>query len=233
MFQRVHKITVAIGAGLFLAAGFAAATPTTNFTTAYSTWSSASYITGSPVDLNMSISSSGYSTPAGDAVGGFDFTGMDNGAPYLKSLLISSTLNGHSFNNEVLQGGPDPGAYINVSTPAAGENAVLLYLTTTSSTPIIATLSDGEHFTFNTSNGVVGVFGFASSSPMTWMTFSTSPGSQVLIADLQFGTSSLPQDQGGEAPTPEAATAALVGGGILTLFGSRRKLVRKLTLQEQ
>lgn len=232
MFQRVHSIAVAIGAGLFLAAGFAAATPTTNFTTAYSTWSSVSYITGSPVDLNMSISSSGYSTPAGDAVGGFDFTGMDNGSPYLKSLLISSTLNGHAFNNEVLQGGPDPGAYINVSAPAAGENAMLLYLTTTSSTPIIATLSDGEHFTFNTASNVVGVFGFTSSSPMAWMTFSTSSGSQVLIADLQYGVSSLPQDQD-NTPTPEAATAALVGGGILTFLGSRRKLFRKLSLQKQ
>ncbi len=227
MHRNRQLITTALGLGFLVAATHAAATPITNFTTTYSTWASPSYITGSATDLNMNIGSSGYSTAAGFATGGFDFTGLDSGSYYLRSILYHASLNGRSLDLEVLEGGPDTGSYINVATPAAGENAMLLYLTTNGSTPITATLSDGEHFTFNTASNVFGVIGFASSAPMTTITLSTTTGSQVLIADMLYGTSALPQDQGGGS-TPETATVALVGGGLLMLFGSRRKVLSKL-----
>jgi hypothetical protein len=222
MLDNLRGLAVALGAGFLMAAGNAGATPITNFTTTYATWSSPSSITGAPIDLNMNIASSGYSNSTGDVVGGFAFTGPDNGAFYLRTILYSGNLNGRNFTNNVLEGAPDAGGYINISTPAGGENAILIYLTTNGSTAITATLSDGERFTFNTTSSVMGVFGFSSSSLMTGLTLSTTPGSQVLIADLQYGTSSLPQDQPG-SPTPEGATMALVGGGLLTFFGSRRK----------
>jgi hypothetical protein len=218
MFGKVQWALAIIGAGLLLGTGPAAATTITS--TTFSGWKTG--LTGTPTELDLSVIQTGksYSTSAGltlKAIGnasiGFVFTGPDNG---------SYKLTGVSHNNfQSLQAGTESTAAMNVTTPAAGDNALFLGLATTGNTPVTLTLSDGESF----SSISTAFFGVSISHPITWLTLTTTAGSAVIVDDFYYGVSSLPQD----SPTSEGATMAMCGGGLLVLLGSvRRKDKRRV-----
>ena len=173
------------------------AAATTITTTTFNTWNSSAFITGPPTELPFTISLAG-GYPTGVTLGGFLFTGP--------SLAATST------------GTPAlTASSITVATPSGGENAILFH--TRNDANFTLTLSDNEVF----SGLALGNFGFSSSSEITSLTLSAVSGS-VTIDDFFYATSSQPQDP---PQTIEGATFALVGGGLLILLGSRRKLIAK------
>lgn len=210
MCGRVQRLITISSIGILLAVGQAVATTITS--TSYSAWTAG--LTGSPTELNFSQIHPGttYNTSSGitlNAIGnnsiGFGFTGPDNG---------SYSLVGYSYGNITsLKGGSDTSASIHIATPLGGDNALLLGLASTGSTPINLALSDGESFTITTS-----LFGLSISHPITWLTLTTTAGSAIIVDDFYYGSSSLPQDE-----ASEGATMAMCGGGLLILFGSIRK----------
>jgi len=139
---------------------------------------------------------------------GYDFTGPDNSSYNLTGVTY------HSLQS--LAGASDGVGVISVTAPSGGANALFLGIGSTGNTPLTITLSDGETFPGLSP----GLFGFSLSHPITGLTLSTTSGSQPVIDDFWYGNSSLSQD----APTVEAATYLLMGGGLLVLIGARRKL---------
>jgi len=218
MSRNVQWALTTLVTGLILGSGQAAATTITS--TTYSAWTAG--LTGTPTELDFSpiVIGKSYSTASGltlKAIGnssiGFNFTGPDNG---------SYKLTGVSHNNfQSLEAGSDSTAVMNVTTPAAGDNAIFLGLATTNNTPITLTLSDGESF----SSITTAFFGLSISHPITWLTLTTTSGSAVIVDDFYYGASNLPQD----SAVSEGATMAMCGGGLLILFGSvRRKNTNQL-----
>jgi len=218
MLGKMQWALATFGAGLLLGAGPAAATTLTS--TTFGGWTAG--LTGTPTELDFSpiVVGKSYSTAAGitlKAIGnpliGFNFTGPDNGAYKLTGFAYDV----HSFQS--LEAGSDSTAVMNVTTPAAGDNAIFLGLATTNNTPVTLTLSDGQSF----SSITTAFFGLSISHPITWLTLTTSSGSAVVVDDFWYGASSLPQD----SATSEGATMAMCGGGLLILLGSvRRKNTR-------
>ncbi len=197
---------------------------TTIITNSLSTWESSSYTTsGSQDELSFSAVHVGttYDTSTGILLYAvnhpsvsFDFTGPDNG---------SYSLNGATYQCCTgLIGASDGVGDINVRTPLNGENALFLSIGSAgNASPLTLLLSDGESFSALSP----GLFGFSTSHPIYWLQLSTASGSQPVIDDFYYGTSSLSPD----APTAEAATFLLMGGGLLILFGARRKLLGRLS----
>jgi hypothetical protein len=212
MFGKAQWALATLGAGLLFGTEPAAATTITS--TTFSGWKTG--LTGTPTELDFSVIQAGksYSTSTGltlKAIGnpsiGFIFTGPDNG---------TYKLTGVSHNSfQSLQAGTESTATMNVTTPAAGDNALFLGLATTGNTPVTLTVSDGESF----SSISTAFFGVSISHPITWLTLSTTVGSAVIVDDFYFGVSSVPQD----SPTSEGATMAMCGGGLLVLLGSLRR----------
>ncbi|MBV9156771.1 MAG: hypothetical protein JO097_10960 [Acidobacteriaceae bacterium] len=203
-------------AGVLFVAGQAMATTIT--TTSLSTWESSTYtVSGSQQELNFTGVNVGttYDTATGIVLNainhpsvGYDFTGPDNG---------TYNLTGVAYNRATgLAGASDGAGYINVATPSNGANSLFLSIGSTGGTPLTLLLSDGESF----SGLSPGLFGFSLSHQITWLELSTVSGSQPVFDDFYYGTSSLSPD----APTSEAATFLLMGGGLLILFGARHKL---------
>ncbi|MBV8551361.1 MAG: hypothetical protein JOY54_08680 [Acidobacteriaceae bacterium] len=205
--------------GLIVFVGDAGATAITS--TSFAGWlqnaSGAVDVFGNVPTSGTYNSSSGISlSNASHPTAVFIATGPDNGSWQLTAGLY--TASGHNYPS--LFGASDGRGNITVSTPAGGENAVLLSLATTASTPITVTLSDGESFT-----PAAGVFGLSLSHDVTWLTISTTSGSKPVVDDLEFATSTLTQDAAQQAsPSAEGATFALIAGGLLILIGGRRKL---------
>lgn len=216
MYRQLHWALATLAAGLLFATGQAEATTITS--TTFSAWTAG--LIGTPTELNFSTIQVGknYNTSSGITLtpGGFTFTGPDNGS----YKLLGYSYTGGTFHNVTsLEGGTDATASVNVTTPAAGDNALFLGLATTNSTPITLTLSDGEIF----SSITTAFFGVSISHPITWLTLSTTSSSAVIVDDFYFGASNLPQD----SPVSEGTTMAMCGGGLLILFGSlRRKSTR-------
>jgi hypothetical protein len=214
MFGKVQWALATLGAGLLFGTGPAAATTITS--TTFNGWKT--NLTGTPTQLDFSPITSGksYSTSAGltlKAIGnssiGFVFTGPDNGSYSLTGFFYTSQ------NIQSLKAGSDSTAAMNVTTPAAGDNAILLGLATTNNTPVTVTLSDGESF----SSISPALFGLSISHPITWLTLTTTVGSAVIVDDFYYGVSNLPQD----STTSEGVTMAMCGGGLLILLGSVRR----------
>ena len=216
MLKIFRTAAFTIFSGLVLTAANAAATTIT--ATTYNSWKTS--LSGTPTELDFSgVHLTSYNTSTGlilAAMGNsslqFDFTGPDNGAYQLSGTTYQGIMS--------LEGASDTGAAINVTTPAAGENAILVSIASTSGTPLTLTLSDGESFSLSS-----GVFGMSISHPVTSVFITTTSGSRAVINDFYFGTSSLTQDggQGNQTPTPEAATLLLTVGGLSILLGARRK----------
>lgn len=199
----------------------AAAHATTITTTSYTVWKT--YLAGSPIELDFTkVKTTSYSTSSGITLPplqgpalSFVVTGPDK-AGY--------SLNGGFYGSIVsLLGASDGTGYIRIDLPSSGENAILLSVAAQPSAALTVNLSDQE--TFTVSNGL---FGLALSHNITWLTISTVSGSQPVLDDFFFGTSNLAQDQGNQAQSVEGATALMIGGGLLILFGARRKLARQL-----
>jgi hypothetical protein len=217
--------TVVIG-GLLMLSGEMSATTIT--TTSFSTWESSTYtVSGSQVELSfVPVNSANYSystssgitlTPSGNPSIGFLFTGPDNSG---------YVLNGTSYNGlNALAGASDGVGVIKVATPSGGENAILLGVgctgTCSGSTPLTLTLSDGEIFAIAN-----GLFGLSISHNITWVTLSAANGSRPVVDDFWYGTSAEAQDSQPQ-PAIEGATLILISGGLLVIFGFRRKLGKR------
>jgi hypothetical protein len=206
-------------AALLTCAGNARAT--TISTTSYTSWKT--NLTGNPIELDFTkVKNSTYSTSTGITllpVSGpalsFVITGPDKTGYYL---------NGGSYGSIVsLFGASDGVGYIRIDLPASGENAILLGLAAQPTAGLTVKLSDQQ--TFSASNGLLGL---SLSHNITWLTISTNSGSQPLLDDFFFGNSNLAQDQVSQSQSAEAATGLLIGGGLLILFGSRRKFIQRL-----
>jgi hypothetical protein len=217
MYRGLRPSSLALATGVLFAAGSMMATTIT--TTSYNNWKAT--LTGAPTDLNFStVTYASYNTPSGitlSATGnpsiGFVFTGPDGSGWWLEGTAFTGHLG--------LGGSTDSGAGINVATPGGGENAILLSVASTSGSPLTLTLSDGESFSIGT-----GLFGLTLSHPITSALLTTSAGSQAIIDDFVFGTSSLTQDGSGNGNPPavsEGATFILVAAGSLILIGARRR----------
>lgn len=197
---------------------------TTVPSTTYSGWTS--NVTGTPTFVDVETLTQGhYNTSTGVTDDSYIFTGPDGS---------NWSLGVQTFGNKTgLFGASDGIGGIEVTLPGSGESAVYLDVNTEANNALTngsltLTLSDGE--TFSVSSGQ---FGLSLSQSITWYELTTSSGQSPFLQWAYFGNSSLPQDPGGgggadPSPTPEAATLALVGGGILVLFGAKRKSVFKL-----
>lgn len=201
----------------FLAAAGQATTVTT---TSYTVWKT--NLTGSPIELDFTkVKTTSYSTSSGITLPplqgpalSFVVTGPDKTGYSLTGGFYGSTVS--------LLGASDGTGYIRVDLPASGENAVLLGVATQPSATLTVTLSDLESFTVSN-----GLFGLALSHNITWLTISTVNGSQPVLDDFFFGNSNLAQDQINQTQSAEATTALMIGGGLLILFGARRKFTQR------
>ena len=205
-------------------AGPALATTITSTTYTGSPTSWLGNVTG-PVDVFGSIQNNqSYSTSSGVSLSNssnpssvFVFTGPDlTGWNLTTKLFVAG---GNSYPS--LYGPSDGIGNVTVTMPAGGENAVLLDLGTSEGTALTVKLSDGEIFT-----PAAGLFGLSISHDITWLTVSTTSGSQPVIYDFAYGASTLTQDQLMQDPAPsiEAGTLLMIGGGLLVLAAGRRKL---------
>jgi hypothetical protein len=220
VFGKLHWAIAMVGPGLLLGAGPAAATTMTS--TTFSAWTAG--LTGTPTELDFSpiVIGKSYSTAAGitlKAIGnasvGFNVTGPDNGSYKLTGFSYGT------HNIQSLQAGTTSTAAMNVTTPAAGNNAIFLGLATTNNAPVTLTLCDGQSF----SSITTAFFGLSISHPITWLTLKTNNGSAVILDDFYYGASNVAQ----ESATSEGATMAMCGAGLLILFGAvRRKHTRRL-----
>ncbi|HEX3682407.1 MAG TPA: hypothetical protein VHU83_07675 [Bryobacteraceae bacterium] len=209
MWRKVRALGVTLLV-CFLGGAFQAGA-TTITTTSYSTWNTATYITGSTtvVDLTTLQAGLNYSTAAGYTSNGFNFTGPD-GSSY---VLSSQTEGGYTG----LLGPSDGSGSIKVALPGTGDSAVLFDASCITCGTLSLTLSDGE--TFTVSNGQ---FGLSISHPITWFKLGDNSGYRPFLEYAYFGTSSLPQDSQVSAAN-EAATPVLLGGGLVILAGAVRK----------
>ncbi len=202
----------------FVSAALAGATTITS--TTYAGWGSgvtSSYDVGLPntgsYNTSAGVTLSNSSAPSST----FVFTGPDNGNWFLTGQLY--TTGGHNY--PALFGASDGTGQILITMPSSGENAVLVNIASTQGASLSVNLSDGESF-----SPVSGILGLSISHDISWLSISTSNGSQPIIDDFMFANSKLTQDQFTQdpAPTLEASTIIMIGGGLLLLIGGRRRL---------
>lgn len=191
-------------------------------------------LSGSP-SSEFSFGAGGpWNTSTGYVDGSYTFTGPDNGG----YLLQDVALNGYG-----LLGATDGNGGILIDLPGSGVTAMYLLAEAVNSSN---QLSKNDNLTitlYSGSNAVSsdnfsgGTIGFNSSAMITSVLLSpTVSNDGVFLTDFYTGTSALPLDnpgggggtQNNPSQTPEAATLALVGGGILITFGAKRKFAAKL-----
>lgn len=199
----------------------AAGQATTLTTTSYSVWKTD--LTGSPIELDFTkVKTTSYSTSSG-------ITLLPLQGPALSFVVTGPDKSGYSLTGGFygsfvsLFGASDGTGSIRINLPSGGENALLLSLAAQPGAALTVSLSDLESFTVSN-----GLFGLALSHDITWLTISTVSGSQPVLDDFYFGTSNLAQDSGSQAQSAEAATALMIGGGLLILFGAGRKFTQRL-----
>lgn len=234
MKVRLHGLIGAIAAGVLLASVPARATSVTwdgsSAITVYDDWTTD--VSGTPSSLNF---------PTSTTCPGSSGAICTAGTTTLSSFTISGT--GLNVNYDT-SNGRTPGfeaPAITVATPTGGINAFFIQIgDSTSSAPITITLSDGEQITSVNSSLIDSptFFAIAISHDITSFSISSSSASgNVFLDALYYGTTNLAQDGGsgdgsGSDPsqTPEAATILMIGGGLLALFGSRRKWVARFAV---
>ncbi len=199
-------------------------------TMSYSTYPAWSQNVTSPIELNFTaISTSGnYSNSTGKSLvpmSGtaypFIFTGP-TGSGY---QLSGGAYGSHSYTSLF---GPSGGlGDIQINLPGSGENALLIGLGSTgAASSLTVALSDGETFSVAASPNAVEFLGLSISHDITSLTVSAA--SQPVINDFYFANSKLAQDSNQnppQSPAIEGSTLSLIGGGLLSLFGARRRLL--------
>lgn len=210
---------------LLLAVPALPALATTVQSTTYQSWMT--QVTGTPTFEDVETLPTGnYSTVTGVSDGSYVFTGPDGSGWSLGEQTFS--------NKSGLYGASDGVGGIEVTMPGLGQSAIYLDANTEANNTLTngaltLTLSDGESF-----NITSGQFGLSISHPITWYTLTTTSGQSPFMQWAYFGTSSIPLDSGGsggtgdDPPAVEAATMALVAGGLLVVFGAKRKFTRRL-----
>jgi hypothetical protein len=206
---------------LMLTVAAAPAFATTISSTTYANW--ISNVSGTPTFEDVETLPLGnYNTSAGVSDGGYIFTGPDGSA---------WSLGVQTYGNKTgIYGASDGTGGIQVNLPGSGQSAIYFYANTVSSNmlsngSLTLSLSDGETFNINS-----GQFGLSISHPITSFELTTTSGQAAFLQWAYFGNSSLPQDggtggpDGGDTPTSEAATIALVSGGMLVVFGLKRRM---------
>lgn len=192
---------------------------TTLQTTTYQSWSA--QVTGTPTFVDVETLPTGnYSTPAGVQDDSYVFTGPDASSWALHSQTFGNTTG--------LYGASDGIGGIEVTLPGQGQSAIFFDANTEANNvltngSLTLTLSDGESFSVSS-----GQFGLSISHPITSYTLTAANGQAAFLQWAYFGTSDLPSDGGGTdgvGQASEAATMALVGGGILVVFGAKRRLL--------
>lgn len=209
---------VSVSLAVLAAAGQATTVTTTN----YNIWKTD--LTATPIELDFTkVKTSTYNTSSG-------ITLLPLQGPALSFVITGPDKTGYSlaggFYGSVVSlfGASDGTGYIRVDLPSSGENAILLGLATQPTAAVTVTLSDQQSFAVSN-----GLFGLALSHNITWLTISTVNGSQPVLDDFFFGNSNLAQDQINQSQSAEGATALMIGGGLLILFGARRKLTHRVT----
>ena len=167
---------------------------------------------------NVTYGPSGYTTSDG-----FTITGPDGAGTFLQGL---------SYNGmPSLKGGSDAAAQITVTTPAAGQTALLfMFASTPSATGYTVTLSDGQVFNLASTTTI---FGVSVSHAITYATLSASPGSSLILQDVSYGNTNLALDPSGgtggtvgdPSAVPEATTMLLLGTGLLMVAFARKRVV--------
>jgi len=205
---------------------FAHGSATTIQYTVYSTW--AANVT-SPIELNFAslTNNANYSTSAGKTMN--PATGTQTQLPFVVTGPYTGgyqlTTAWYTSHNIVSFYGPASSTgNITVTLPTGGENAFLLGIGSVSASIITVTLSDGETFSVAGAANTTEFLGLSISHDVNWVTVA-SPG-QAIVNDFYFGGSKLTQDGGtGNPPAAvEGSTLCLLGGGLLSMVGLRRKL---------
>lgn len=114
--------------------------------------------------------------------------------------------------------------YIQVTLPS-GISAFGIDLGSLSpnATAVQILLSDGESFTVSTANRpTLTFFGLTANAPINFIDFSLintvpSNGTQLVADNFRFGQA------GFASPTPESGTVGLLGLGLMSLYGIRRR----------
>jgi hypothetical protein len=221
----------ALLAATLLVASVAPLRATTIVSYSITSWMS-SITSGSAQDANFSTIQNVTYGPSGYTTSdGFTITGPDGAGTFLQGL---------SFNGmPSLKGGSDAAAQIQVTTPAAGETALLFMLASTpAATGYTVTLSDGQVFNLASTTTI---FGLSVSHPLTYATLSASPGSSLILQDVSYGNTTLALDPtggtgggGGTGTTdpapdpsavPEATTMLLLGTGLLLIAFARKRVI--------
>ncbi|HEY7307354.1 MAG TPA: hypothetical protein VH601_24735 [Bryobacteraceae bacterium] len=212
------------GVALIFLAHARHAIATTVTTTSYSVWKNG--LTGNPIELDFTkVKNVSYNTATG-------ITLLPLQGPALPFLITGPDKTGYSLvggfygSTVSLFGASDGTGYIRVDLPSGGENAILLSLATQPSASLTVMLSDQQIFTVSN-----GLFGLLLSHDITWLTISTVNHSQPVLDDFFFGNSTLAQDQINQSGSAEAAPALMIGGGLLILFGARRRFKGRAAAQ--
>ncbi len=205
---------------------FAHGSATTMQYTGYTAW--ASNVTN-PVELNFASlpNNTNYSTSAGKTMNPatgtqtqlpFVFTGPYTGGNQLTTAWYTT------HNTVSFYGPTSSTGNITITLPTGGENAFLLGIGSNSASTITVALSDGETFSVAGTGNSTQFIGLSISHDVNWVTVA-SPG-QAIVNDFYFGGSKLTQDGGtGNPPAAvEGSTLCLIGGGLLSMVGLRRRL---------
>ncbi len=192
-------------------------------TSVYSQWNTSTYITGpvSKVDFNSVPGGSGgfWNTSSGATYENYNITGPDGNSWYLTSAYVN--------NDSGLESKRDGVGQLNVTLPPGGVTGIYLWAFAVNnggaatSDHVQITFSDGTSYTF-ASPGT----GTSFSGPITSFTLQpTVAGDGILLWEIDTAQGNGNFGSGDPSQAPEAVTFALVGGGMLVLFGTRRKFV--------
>ena len=192
--------------------------------TSYSVSSWASSTTGSLHDADFThIQFTTYGPAGYTSSDGFNITGPDGPGNF--------SLQGLSYqSNPSLEGGNDSNATVKVTAPGSGETALLFLIgSNPSASGYTVTLSDGEIFNLA---GSTTFFGVSVSHPITFATLQATSGSNLILQDVSYGTSTLPNDGsggssgggGGTSAVPEATTILLFGAGLVMVAVAKKRV---------